>query len=316
MFQRFCFERSSRQPGCATIGRLSRWLAAVFSLWATGCHSLSWQGPVPKSVATCRQFSQQGINAMERGDWDRAESLLSQAVQACPVDSEARRNYAETLWHRGAVNEAAAQLEEARRVAADDTSLAVRTGELYLSMGQVDRALKLADQTLDLDPKAAEAWVLRGRAQESTGHIREALADYQRSLGYCPGNPDVLLRVAEAYRQLHQPERALTVLQNLGDSFPAGEEPQNLLHLQGLALMALGRPNDAVESLTLAAGRGKPTAGILCHLAEAQLLSGHQAEASAAVAQALLLEPDDLESRGLKDRIETAQLGRSSTVLR
>jgi len=288
----------------------------ALSFAATGCRSIAWQGPIPKSVATSRQFSQQGMSAMERGDWARAEALFSRAVESCPVDSEARRNYAETLWHRGAVNEAATQLEAARREAADDTSLAVRTGELYLSMGKIDQARKLAEQTLDLDPKMADAWVLRGRTEEAIGQTREALADYQRSLGYNPGNVDVLFRVAEAYQQLRQPERTLTVLQNLSDSFPPGEEPQRLLHLEGMALLTLGRYNDAVQSLSLARQRGKPSAEILCRLAEAELLAGRQVQASTTVVQALALEPNHVASRALKDRIETARTGRLTNFTR
>ena len=34
---------------------------------------------MPPAVATARQLTQQGMNAMERGDWKRAESLLARA---------------------------------------------------------------------------------------------------------------------------------------------------------------------------------------------------------------------------------------------
>ena len=131
-----------------------RWqFAVVLCLLAAGCRSLTGQGPIPKSVATCRQYSQQGTSAMERGDWSHAEALLARAIR---LARRFRRDtaYAETLWHRGAAQEAVAQLEEARRVAADDVSLAVRTGELYLAMGQVENS-QLSDQALELDPKSA-----------------------------------------------------------------------------------------------------------------------------------------------------------------
>ena len=39
-----------------------------------------------------------------------------------------------------------------------------------------------------------------------------------------------------------------------------GEEPQQVLHLQGLALTALGRYSAAVESYSLATQRPQPTA--------------------------------------------------------
>ena len=128
-------------------------LALGLCALAGGCRSLSSRGPVAQSVATCRQLTQQGVNAMERGDWKRAESLLARAVQTSATDADARRNYAETLWHRGATQDALVQLEEARRLAVEDPSLAVRTGELYLALGQVSMASQMVDEALRLDPK-------------------------------------------------------------------------------------------------------------------------------------------------------------------
>ena len=176
---------------------------------------------------------------MDRGDWLAAEDLLNQAVEVSPLDPDARRRDAETLWHRGAARQAISQLEEAARLAAEDPQIAVRTGEMYLATGQMARARKEADRALDLDPKLAAAWALRGQTNEATGALKPALADYQRSLGYQPDNRQVLLAVAEIYRQLNEPERALVSLHSLVDSYPPGEEPQQLLYLEGLALVAL-----------------------------------------------------------------------------
>ena len=244
---------------------------------------------------------------MERGDWKRAESLLVRALQTCPSDVEARRNYAEVLWHRGAQAEAVAQIEEARRVATDDTGLAVRAGEMYLALGKMDRARQSADDALSLDPKSAPAWALRGSVLERSGDFRQALADYQRSLGYAPGNADVLLRLAETYRQVGVPSRALATLQSLIDTYPPGEEPQKLLYLQGLALTALERYNDAVESLTLANQRGPHSAELQYRLAEAHLLAGRPADANASLQQALALEPAHQASLALAERMRTGQ---------
>ena len=213
---------------------------------------------------------------MERGDWQRAEELLSQAVRTCPSDPDARRRYAETLWHRGASREAITQLETAGHQATEDAEIAVRIGQFYLASGRLEEARKAADRALDLDPKLAAAWALRGKTLEMTGALKPALADYQRSLGYEPESAEVQLHIAELYRRLGQPDRALVTLHSLIDSNPPGEEPQNLLYLQGLALSALGRYNDAVESYTLAMQRGRPTAEILYRLAEAELSSGHK----------------------------------------
>ena len=244
---------------------------------------------------------------MDRGDWLAAEDLLSQAVQLSPLDADAHRRYAETLWHRGAAQEAIAQLEEAARLAPDDPQIAVRAGEIYLASGQMDRARKEANRALDLDPKLAAAWALRGHTSEAIGGLKAALADYQRSLGYQADDRQVLLAVAEIYRQLNEPERALTSLHALGDSYPPSEEPQQLLYLEGLALAALGRYDDAVARYTLAGERGGPTAEILFRLAEAELLAGRGVHAHIAAKQALVLDPNHAAAQALVNRLEVAQ---------
>jgi tetratricopeptide (TPR) repeat protein len=272
-----------------------------------GCRAWQPHGPVPRSVATGRQLVQQGASAMDRGDWVVAEDLLNHAVQVSPLDPDVHRRYAETLWHRGAAQQAITQLEEAARLAPEDPQIAVRTGEMYLATGQMARARKAADRALDLDPKLATAWALRGRTNEASGALKPALADYQRSLGYQPDDRQVLLAVAEIYRQLNEPERALASLHSLVDSYPPGEEPQQLLYLEGLALVALGRYDDAVARYSLAGERGGPTAEILYRLAEAEFLAGRGVPAHIAAKQALVLDPNHVAAKALVARLEVAQ---------
>jgi Flp pilus assembly protein TadD len=316
-------ENRRKQPGSRRVDRPNRlrplrgtWLFVALCAALAGCRTLSRQGPVPQSVATARQLTQQGITAKDRGDWQRAEALLGRAVQTNPTDPDARRNYAETLWHRGALPEALQQLEKARRVAAEDPALAVRTGELHLALGQINYANRMADEAMELDPKFAPAWALRGRVAGASGQTRQALADYQRSLGYAPDSREVAILVAEAYRRLNEPERALVALQRLADSYSPGEEPQQVLYLEGLALMALGRNDDAVQSLSKAATRDGPTPDLLCQLAEAELRSGRFASAQATLQQALALDPGHAASQTLRERLAAVQPVSGHTIQR
>jgi tetratricopeptide (TPR) repeat protein len=292
-----------RNPSLVGWPPRAAWIAVAVALALGGCKTLSNQGPISQSVATARQLTQQGVNAMERGDWKRAESLLARAVDLSKIDVDARRHYAEALWHRGAKAEALVQLEESRRLAPEDPSLAVRAGELHLAMGQINNASRMSDEALRLDPKCAAAWALRGRVASALGQPRPALAQYQRALGYAPEDHELPLLVAETYRQLNMPERALVTLQSLAESYPRGEEPQRVLYLEGLAMTALGRYDDAMRVLSAAAHREAPTPEILSQLAEAQLLSGRVAEAQFTLQQALALAPDHAPSRALAARM-------------
>lgn len=293
-------------------------LLSTIALWGLlvagvpGCHLTGRDGPVPRALAVSRQLSQRGVAAIEREDWDEAERLLSQAVRACPADVDARRHYASALWERGLRQKAIAQLEEANRLAGDDASLYALIAEMRLAMGDKELAWRNVQRAIDLDPKLATAWAVRARIALENGQTEQALADYHRAAGLAPEDRQVKLAIAELYRQRNQPQRALSVLQSLADSYSPGEEPAEVLHLEGLACMALGRYDDAVEHLVAACMRGGATTETLYRLAEAQWLAGRPGEAAAAARDALALEPGHEPSHQLLDRMQIASGTESS----
>jgi tetratricopeptide (TPR) repeat protein len=285
------------------------WMIAVLlaALGPVGCRLPSRQGPVPQSLVDCRRLSQQGVAALDRGRQQDAEALLARAVTACPVDAEARRHYAESLWRRGARQEAIAQLEEAGRLAGDDATLSTQLAEMYLASGQLELARQHANRAIDLDPRLPGAWAIRGRVLRAAGLPHDALTDNLRALGYAPKDRAILLEVADLYRQGNQPERALQTLQSLAETYSPGEEPAELQHRLGLAYATLGRYDDAVENLSLAAARGKPSAEMFYDLGEAQLLAGHPTEAVAAAQRALAIQPRHRPSLALLEHVQLAQ---------
>ena len=269
--------------------------------------------PGARALAVSRQLSQRGVAAIEREDWDEAERLLSQAVRACPADVDARRHYASALWERGLRQKAIAQLEEANRLAGDNASLYALIAEMRLAMGDKDRPGGTSSGRLIW----IRSWPRRGPFGAAialeNGQAEQALADYHRAAGLAPEDRQVKLAIAELYRQRNQPQRALSFLQSLADTYSPGEEPAEVLHLEGLACMALGRYDDAVEHLMAACMRGGATAETLYRLAEAQWLAGRPGEAAAAARDALALEPGHEPSQQLLDRMQIASGTESSS---
>ncbi len=245
----FCYRDRQMSTG------LKLHTVVLLALLASGCRLPGSRGPGGQSLATCRQLSQKGVAALEQGRRQEAETLLAEAVDACPRDPRARRYYAETLWRRGAKNDAITHLEEAARLAGQDAELLVRLAEMHLETGEFRLAKQSAEQAIDLNPKLPSSWAVRGRVMRVQGRTRQALADYHRALGYAPDDRQVLLDVAELYRELNRPQLALATLHSLADTYPSGEEPQQVLHLAGLAYRALGRHEDAAANLAAAAGR-------------------------------------------------------------
>ncbi|HVW36014.1 MAG TPA: tetratricopeptide repeat protein [Pirellulales bacterium] len=293
------------------MNRTGDWLRKV--CWAVGlaalggCRLHRGAEPVSRSLVQCRQLSQQGLRALERNDLPRAESLLADAVAACPVDAEARRHYAEALWQRQKHDEALTQLDEAVRLSSDDSRLLAQAAEKRLHLGREREARDLAERAIDLDPKNAAAWVIRGRVRRRLGLSQEALADFHRALGLEPDHRECMSEIADVYGRLRRPQQSLAMLQMLCDTYPPGEEPQALLHRTGLAYLAVERPADAVEYLAAAKDRGPATPELLFHLADAELRAGRRDDARLAAQQALQIEPGHAASLALLQRIDLAQ---------
>ena len=281
------------------------WAAGLAAL--AGCRLHRGAEPAPRSLVLCRQLSQQGLRALERNDLPRAEALLAEAVAACPVDAEARRHYAAALWQRKKHDAALTQLDEAVRLSSDDSRLLAEAAEKRLYLGQEREARDLAERAIDLDPKNAAAWVVRGRVRRRLGMSQEALADFHRALGLEPDHRECMSEIAEVYGRLRRPQQALAMLQLLCDTYPPGEEPQDVLYRTGLAYVAVERPTDAVEYLNAAAQRGPPTPELLFHLADAELRAGRRDDARAAARQALEIEPGHAPSLALLQHIDLAR---------
>lgn len=253
----------------------------------SGCATLSGKEDASESAAQCRLFSRQSAVALEQGNFDEATTLLQKAVAANPTDLESRRQLAETLRERGALPTAVKHIETACQIAAEDPNLAVRAGEFRLELGDLQQAARWTERALTIDSKLPEAWALRGRIWGAAGKTDRALTDLYHALQYSPRSPEILWSIAKIHEQRGKPQRCLTTIHNLIDTYPPGQEPQSLLVMQGQALAALERHQDAVSSFAVACERGQADAEILYAMAHSQQKCGHINQAIASAKRAL-----------------------------
>jgi tetratricopeptide (TPR) repeat protein len=291
-------------------------IALLLAAILPGCRIPGWDSPISQSLVDSRKLCRQGVTAMQKGDQTQAETLLAKAVHACPTDTEARRNYAEALWQRGAQKEAIEQMELGAKTASEDVAFQVRLAEMYLAAGQAEHAAKNADLALSLDPKSPAAWAIHGGVMKAKGQPQQALAAYLHALGLDPQDRNSMFEVAELYRMQNQPDRALQTLQTLADCYPPGEVPQNVWYLTGAAYLALNRPDEAVENMREAVRCGKPNSDLYCRLAEAEFLAGNSREAAMAANQALALQPQHPESLDVLQRIQVAEQSHGDRILK
>jgi tetratricopeptide (TPR) repeat protein len=269
---------------------------------ATGCAGLSrrWQ---PDDAVLARQIAQRGMDALDTGNWQRAEEFFAKAVEICPVDERVQARYAESLWHRGSRREALEHMKEAVRLSGGDPELMVRLGEMHLQIGELAQANHLADRVLESGRQLASAYRLRGDVRQRQGQAGDALADYHMALSIQPQYPEVQMAISRVYFGEGRPQRALATLQALADSYPPGEEPPELMYWQGLACGALGRHDQAAQHLAQAEALGLQTADLFYNLAQAQHRTGDRAAAQRAIDRALEIEPSHRDALRLAESL-------------
>jgi len=235
-----------------------------------GCRFVPRRGPVPPELADARRLSNEGLSALDRGDRDRAQSLLAQAVSRCPVDVDARRHYADVLWKQGRRTEAVGQVSEALKLSPDDAGLCIMGGWMYLELGLLADTERLAADAVRLAPRSAEAWHLRGRLATARGEFTAAVDDFHRGLATAPGHPELLTDTAEAYLRLDKPRRALATLAILAENAGPGHMPTPAIMMEAAALEALGRRDEAMAGYREAVARGDAPATAAERLAALQ----------------------------------------------
>lgn len=277
-------------------------------LVTSGCAILGRKRHSAADVTAARELSRQGVAALEAGQPQQAEELLRKSLAASPDDASSRRYMAETLWRRGAGDDAIAQIVEAVRLEPTNATLAIRAGEMYLAVGKLEAAEIYAERAIRLDPTLSGAWALRGRCFEKMNLPDRALSDLERAVELAPDQSDLAVEVASMYRRRGQNTRCLTAIYHLLDTYPSGEEPQSALVMQGQTLMDMGRPQQASDAFLAALQHGPPSADLYFLLAQSYSAGGRVTEASAAAQQALAINAAHDPSRQLLAQL-AAQTG-------
>ncbi|MCA9107247.1 MAG: tetratricopeptide repeat protein [Planctomycetales bacterium] len=243
-----------------------------------GCKGLRRPSTLSQ-LAESREFIFEGQAQALDGDWDRAEELFRDAVEACPQDERAHSHLAESLWNQGQTDEALVAQQKAVEINPNEVRHRLELGDMYLAAGNPQGALVEAEAVLDIDRLSFAGWNLKGNALDALGRQRDALAAFQRSLAIDDSQNWVYARVAHLYEREQRPQRALATWQTLEDRFDSDAVPPDVLYHEALALRELTRHEEAIERLLLARRHDPDSIELLATLADLQWEVGDRGSA-------------------------------------
>ncbi len=277
----------------ATFVRFACAALAAASVASSGCRAIRQIGESRQSIAA-RRLSGQGFQAMHDGQWEIAERLFTDALDASKSDDRAHWGLAEAYWKRGERELAVEQMEQAVRLSADDPTFVERLGRMYLELGRLQDADLRSRSALESERDSPAAWALRGDCLKAAGQHEQALAAYHRALALQPDFPEVQIQAAEIYQAQERYDRLLATLDRLQDGTGVAQAPARVDILQGIAMRHLGRTEEAGRCFARAAAKDPSNPTPHMELASLALERGDTDAARQSLALARQLNPTSI----------------------
>ncbi len=134
-----------------------------------------WSDTVDKSPNKARGYYARGVSYSKRGEYDKAISDFTAALNI-------EHNYPDAYFNRA---------------------------NAYSKMGQYDKAISDYTRVLNITPNDKEAYNNRAIAYASIGKYIQAIEDFNRALIIVSDNPDVYINRANAYAKIKEYNKAI-----------------------------------------------------------------------------------------------------------
>jgi|GEM_PF-958859 len=240
-----------------------------------------------------RHCIDQALAAQDRGDITTAEELLTDAVEDYPDNGELRWELARLLLEKGDNEAAVVHLRHLVANDPDDCRGYSRLAHVLYCQHRYADADRLITLALQMDPKYAEALVLKGKLDEIWGEDDRALEAYHRVLQHDPYRADAVLRIAAIHARqgrLVQAAPLLRLALEQGTQIPP-ERRREMQWLLGRSYAQSERWPEAVEALAAALPEKGRTADQLYQLAYARYRAGDLEGALRDAEEALQRQP-------------------------
>jgi len=230
---------------------------------------------------------------VDAGQFEEAEAAYEELLALHPGEAPAHFEFGQLLANRGEPAEAIRHLTRATELAPDYKQAHYQLALLLDRAGRPLEALQRYDRVLELDPAYAEASTRRAAALALSGRPAEALVILNARVAAAPSDAAALQALSVVLRQQNRLREARTALERglSSTQFPADEEARLRTELGGI-LAIEGRLADAARELRTAQ-QLDPTEPQTSFLLGMVLLDLRRPEEAArAFAAALAVRPD------------------------
>lgn len=184
-----------------------------------------------------------GIIASQKGDYESAFRLISQAIQQFPGSEIYYNNMGNALARLNRIDEAINAYMEALRINPDSVDAINNLATNLKESGRADEALGYFKRALAINPNSAEVYNNMGNALTDLGQVEAAIDCFQKAIALKPdyaiayNNMGTALKIRERYKE---------AIDSYSRSVSANPEYAEAFNNLGETLADMGKPDEAI----------------------------------------------------------------------
>ncbi len=250
--------------------------------------------------------------ALGEKDYAAAEQGMKDAVNLDPNQLHAYVTLAHMALARGENDVATKQLKLAQRIETDHPQVLLLEGHIAQYGGQADHALKCFTAAAELDPKNSLAQVSLGLAYGARGLWPFAEQALKNAMALEPANPGVMRGLVRSQMQQEKWSEAIDVL---GQWLIKKPNDHSVRMMRAQVRARIGQAEEALEDLLMVNTGTPANPAVLSPLVNALLALGRPADAVEHLDAALAINPQNNFLWTLRTTLTGNQLPATLTVL-
>jgi tetratricopeptide (TPR) repeat protein len=190
------------------------------------------------------QYNTNGVNALNRRDYDKAIADFNMAIRIDPNYLMAYANRAAAYNGKGDYDKAIADYTQAIQLEPNNATAYNNRAAIYNGKGDYDKAIADANQAIRLNPNLSAAYANRAEAYHDKGDYDKAIADYTQAIQL---NPNVIVAYnnrAAAYNDKGDYDKAIA---DANQAIRLDPNYANAYRHRGFAYMQKGNFSQARE---------------------------------------------------------------------
>ncbi len=155
----------------------------------------------------------EGVNALNRGDYEEAVRLISLAIETTPNEARYYNDRGVAFKRAGKLDEALADYTKALEIKPDYVNALNNRAVVYLEKGAYDRAVKDCTEAIKHREMLSKLYTNRGLAYAGMGDHAKAVEDYRQGVSHRPVDSRAFVFLAESLWKSGEKEQALQMYQ-------------------------------------------------------------------------------------------------------